>query len=108
MSPLRGIDRGLVQQEERDPYARVRYLQQLVATEMLQRLETGDDELSREGRIFAICPKGTLREKNEYLRSRGYSPTIDFVMSSTHPGLSKANVGYRQTNAEFCRMIEQL
>ena len=51
----------------------------------------------------------TLGKLNEKIgESQDHEPQIDPVMSKTHPGISKANVGYRQSNNYFKQMIDLL
>ncbi len=46
--------------------------------------------------------------ENRYRAASGFAPTIDPSISSTYPTLSKANVGYRQSNNYFRQMIAEL
>lgn len=46
--------------------------------------------------------------ENRYRAASGFAPTLDPSISNTYPTLSKANVGYRQSNNYFRQMIAEL
>lgn len=46
--------------------------------------------------------------ENRYRAASGFAPTLDPSISNTYPALSKANVGYRQSNNYFRQMIAEL
>ena len=49
-----------------------------------------------------------LGAENECQGKFGHPPFLDPVMSTTYLGISKANIGYRQSNNFFRKMIEEL
>jgi len=52
--------------------------------------------------------KSLGKENAELPEFFNVEPWIDPVMSKTHPGISKANLGYRQSNNYFKQMIAEL
>lgn len=54
--------------------------------------------------IFA----NNMPSDSELILSNVPSLYLDPVMSTTHPGISKANLGYKQSNNYFRKMIEEL
>jgi len=52
--------------------------------------------------------RDTLGAENSRYEYLGVIPSLDPIMSTTHPGISKANLGYRQSNNYFRKMIEEL